>query len=620
MPIPTNPVQVAADGHFRTSEISYFSECAGPKSGPYIVAGKIWIVGNNPFPTGNTFIQIFRSDDLGQTFTEADAANHPVAHDRLAATAPPNDNEWRVYDSVLVGTTIYVLYVQIGSPASSDPGPLAIAPFDTTGNSGLGAWGALLTGGPTVEVEPQIFLQYDNEGNQLHVVYQTTTGGSPTAILAYTVSLVGVWAGPTTVQAYGAAQNQLLGIAGGFDGVTTYFTQVFYRAIVGGASVREFRHRSLSTGLVVGASQLLDTFTDVGGTVDLLLGSPMSASTLNGNLVMAVIWARSSGGASIFSVFRSYSGAPGSAPTWVPTDVVAPEIGAITKNYTAIGVGVGADGTIELVYSTNNFNYRARTFTGGVWSVETTILDITSGPDFNIALNQVSLLAGDTVSNFGYVFTYGLAGNSTTGADELVAAKLIYKLNVFFFPIGGVLGISCNSPEDGFVGIAYSHFVEAFGGTEPYAFTISAGALPDGLSIGLLTGEISGTPTVAGSFPFTVEVTDADLHTAQVECSIGITAQEVDIFCDDPPIGIVATFYVHDFPVEGGIPPYTFEIITGVLPPGLVLDLNTGEVSGTPTTAGGFPITIMVTDSLDASGAVDCTITIRKRCLLVEVG
>jgi large repetitive protein len=48
----------------------------------------------------------------------------------------------------------------------------------------------------------------------------------------------------------------------------------------------------------------------------------------------------------------------------------------------------------------------------------------------------------------------------------------------------------------------------------------------------------------------------------------------------------------------GGVPPYTFTLISGPLPPGLApIDLNTGRVSGTPTTLGNYFFSVRVADS-----------------------
>jgi hypothetical protein len=60
----------------------------------------------------------------------------------------------------------------------------------------------------------------------------------------------------------------------------------------------------------------------------------------------------------------------------------------------------------------------------------------------------------------------------------------------------------------GTVGAAYSQTVTASGGSGTYTYAVTAGSTPTGLSIST-GGVLSGTPTVAGSFGFTVTATDA---------------------------------------------------------------------------------------------------------------
>ena len=61
------------------------------------------------------------------------------------------------------------------------------------------------------------------------------------------------------------------------------------------------------------------------------------------------------------------------------------------------------------------------------------------------------------------------------------------------------------------------------GGDAQKSFSIVAGALPDGLSLSA-TGSISGTPTVSGSFPFTVEAVDSRGCTGSLIVSLTIGA------------------------------------------------------------------------------------------------
>jgi len=73
---------------------------------------------------------------------------------------------------------------------------------------------------------------------------------------------------------------------------------------------------------------------------------------------------------------------------------------------------------------------------------------------------------------------------------------------------GGALRLIC-SPGAGEVGVPYSYTFTATGGTAPYVFDVVSGALPTGLSLDAETGELTGTPTTAGAFSFTIRVTDA---------------------------------------------------------------------------------------------------------------
>ena len=63
-------------------------------------------------------------------------------------------------------------------------------------------------------------------------------------------------------------------------------------------------------------------------------------------------------------------------------------------------------------------------------------------------------------------------------------------------------------PTSGTVGQSFSGKLNVSGGTAPYSFALTNGALPDGVSL-LSDGSFSGTPTVAGTFSPEITVTDS---------------------------------------------------------------------------------------------------------------
>ena len=60
----------------------------------------------------------------------------------------------------------------------------------------------------------------------------------------------------------------------------------------------------------------------------------------------------------------------------------------------------------------------------------------------------------------------------------------------------------------GEVGVSYDATPITSGGTAPYLWSVTGGTLPDGLSINLATGELTGIPTTAGTSTFTLVATD----------------------------------------------------------------------------------------------------------------
>ncbi len=74
---------------------------------------------------------------------------------------------------------------------------------------------------------------------------------------------------------------------------------------------------------------------------------------------------------------------------------------------------------------------------------------------------------------------------------------------------GSPLVVTTTTLPAGIVGIHYSTTLAASGGTLPYTWSVATGSLPSGLSLDPNSGVISGTPTAANTFSFTVQVADS---------------------------------------------------------------------------------------------------------------
>jgi hypothetical protein len=86
----------------------------------------------------------------------------------------------------------------------------------------------------------------------------------------------------------------------------------------------------------------------------------------------------------------------------------------------------------------------------------------------------------------------------------------------------GPLAITTSSVPNGTVGVAYSATLAAGGGTPPYAWSITSGSLPSGLSLAT-NGAISGTPTASGTSSFTAQASDSATPAVAVSKSLSIT-------------------------------------------------------------------------------------------------
>lgn len=199
---------------------------------------------------------------------------------------------------------------------------------------------------------------------------------------------------------------------------------------------------------------------------------------------------------------------------------------------------------------------------------------------------------------------------------------------------GGALAITATTLADATVGQSYEKFITVSGGTPPYIFyTLSGTVPPPGLDL-YEDGSVSGVPTTAGQYTFTIEVDDSSspslATTGQIKLNVKDAAATGAKYtcspdtnaCMEDPAGSYATIadcsaeckapveitttelgdaivgknYAMPVNAKGGQSPYTYSLNGGTLPAGLSLS-NNGIITGRPTVAGSFTFMVKAQDS-----------------------
>lgn len=158
------------------------------------------------------------------------------------------------------------------------------------------------------------------------------------------------------------------------------------------------------------------------------------------------------------------------------------------------------------------------------------------------------------------------------------------------------------------IGGLFNEHLYASGGTAPYTFAVTAGALPTGLGLDT-AGIVFGTPTTAGSYTFTATATDAVPNTGSRDYTIVVSAVTIS----PSALGTATkdSAYSVTLKGQGGSAPYTFSLIAGALPAGFTFDTVTGVISGTPTESGSSSFLIRARDSRGAIGDQSYALTVK---------
>lgn len=220
-----------------------------------------------------------------------------------------------------------------------------------------------------------------------------------------------------------------------------------------------------------------------------------------------------------------------------------------------------------------------------------------------------SLLTFSATAGTKYYFMVAPFGPPETGADLLGGKTVLNITNATPAPSPAVITSGSNAAFT--VGIEGSFAVMATGSPAP-TFT-AAGALPTGVTLGAISGVLSGKPApgTAGTYPITITAhngsgTDATQNfTLTVNQVAAITSANNTTFA----VGTAGTFTL----TATGVPtPALSE--TGALPSGVTFTAATGVLAGTPAagTGGHYPITLAASNGVGTNAVQSFALTVNQ--------
>jgi hypothetical protein len=263
----------------------------------------------------------------------------------------------------------------------------------------------------------------------------------------------------------------------------------------------------------------------------------------------------------------------------------------------------------------------ARTITGQVsgWVRDTANHGITNIPvtitNHVGATNYTLTVNTDTSGNYSVgVF----AGTWNVGVDAYSLESKGYiavgATNVSVPPSNAVANFTIGSvppPQilttslpDATTNTYYAASLYVTNGSYPVLWSLTAGALPGGLTLNIF-GYISGYPTNLGLSSFTLKAQDSRGSNDVKALSINVQqapSGPLQITTTSLPNPAVGCAYSNQFQATGGVPPYSWSLASGSDPLPAVLNLATnGVLSGIPSAAGYASLLVKVTDSFGTS-------------------
>lgn len=203
-------------------------------------------------------------------------------------------------------------------------------------------------------------------------------------------------------------------------------------------------------------------------------------------------------------------------------------------------------------------------------------------PPHTFAVTAGALPAGLTLSSGGVLsgtptaggtFSFTVTATDSSAFPGPFAGSRAYTLVV----TAPTIALPAASLAGGTVSAAYSASITAAsGGTSPYSYAVTAGALPGGLTLSAASGAITGTPSAAGTFNFSITATDSSTGTGPYTATQSYSITVIDI----PPVANAVSLTVA---YNAGATPVTLNI-TGGTPTSVAV--GTAPTHGTAIASG----------------------------------
>lgn len=305
--------------------------------------------------------------------------------------------------------------------------------------------------------------------------------------------------------------------------------------------------------------------------------------------------------------------------TITATDSASPALGGSASYTLAVTDKVPVAGDVSVTVAANSTgNAIGLAITGRATSVA-----VTSGPsNGSVSISGTAVTYTPATDYSGPdSFTYTATNASGTSAAATVSITVTPRQTavLVFSPAGGTL-------PQGAINTRYEGpAVTVSGGTAPYTYAL-AGSLPPGMTLDSSTGAITGTPTATGDYGFTVTVSDSAVppNRGSVSYTISIATTPAVPLTFSPAGGALAEAmagenYSQAISVAGASVPPVYSLASGTLPPGMVLNISTGELTG-PLAAdaqGEYSFSIRATAAGHAPVVASYTLRVRERAVTV---